>query len=77
MRWTLKVALIGFAVGGGLAFFVFVVAVNLFGEPGSDFVQYVGPFLGLTALLVGGIMGAIVGPLVAAAIDLLKGRKED
>ncbi len=69
MSKSLKGLAIGFFVTGALAFFLFVIGVALFGEPGSDFVQYGLLLYGSLIGLSGGVMGAVIGAVVGAVLD--------
>jgi hypothetical protein len=61
--------IIGFVVGGGLAFLLFTVWLNSEGIGAEDVVQYLQLFLGLPVSLFGGMIGAAIGIGIAHKAD--------
>ena len=61
--------IIGFVLGGGLAFLLFTVWLNSEGIGAEDVVQYLRFFLGLPVSLLGGVIGAGIGIAIGARTD--------
>ena len=66
--WKIVSGVLGFMIGGVVAFLVVVVAFNLFGEPGSDAVQYAALLFGPPVGLLGGVIGAVIGVAVGGRL---------
>jgi hypothetical protein len=57
--------ILGFMVGGGLAFMIFEAWLASEGIGAEDVLQYLQLFFGLPVSLLGGITGAVVGAFLA------------
>jgi hypothetical protein len=66
---TLTSGVIGFLAGAVLAFQVLVAAFALFGDSGSDLVQYAPLLFGLPVGLLGGVIGAAIGVVVGGRLE--------